>query len=125
MQVLVKVLEQEFTDDTNSTKAFIKACKWYANKFLNNEKYSNLKVEYKCNNDEKKVKAILYTSVDTNDVQNRHCDVCKELHSKVYENEKYNCDSCNMLAYNNKIKEVARIKRTYYRDIYFEKLRNV
>jgi len=125
MQVLVKVLEQEFVDDENVDKAFIKACKWYSNRFLNNEKYNNLKVEYKSYKDENKVKALIYTTVEVNEIKDRHCKVCKELHSKVYENDNYNCNSCNLLAYDNKIREVARRKRMYYRDIYFNKLRNV
>ena len=125
MQVLVKVLEQEFSDDKDINKAYLKACKWYASKFMFNEKVSNTRVEYKLNKEERKVKAIVSTSVDIDEIKERHCKVCKELHSKVFENEFFNCHSCNLISYNNKIKEVGRKKRMYYRDIYFEKLRNV
>ena len=126
MQVLVKILEMEFTDEKNSLKeAYLKANKWYASKILANERFNNIKVEYKLNRSEAKVKMILYTSVNINEIQDRHCKVCKELHSKVFENEFFNCNSCNLISFYNKIKEAGNRKRLYYKDVYNNKLRNV
>ena len=124
MQVLVKVLEMEFTDENKRLKdAYLNANKWYATKILSNEKFANVKVEYKLNREECKVKLILYSTVDINEIQDRHCKVCKELHTKVFENEFFNCNTCNLISFYNKIKEAGSRKRLYYRDVYNNKLR--
>lgn len=116
----------EFNDEHQDLKkAYLSANKWYASKILANDRYKDVKVEYKLNRNEAKVKMILYTSIDMNEVQDRHCKVCKELHSKVFENEFFNCHSCNLISYHNKIKEALNRKRLYYKDIFNNKLRNV
>ena len=46
MQVLVKILEMEFTDEKNSLKeAYLKANKWYASKILANERFNFLDID--------------------------------------------------------------------------------
>lgn len=124
MQVLVKVMEKEFGSEKHNLKdAYLKANKWYASAFLSNPKFTNLSVEYKLNRDEMKVKMIVYSSVNINEIQERHCKVCKELHTKVFENEFFNCNNCNLISFYNKIKEAGNKKRLYYKDIYSGKLR--
>ena len=42
---------------------------------------------------------IIYYQYDDSDVEDRHCEICKETHDLFYCNRQYNCNQCSFAAY--------------------------
>lgn len=119
MILLAKFYEIEFyTSPEMSIKdAYLEACKWYAINILKNKNFNEIKAEYDVRKSENKVILKLYCSISSEEERKRHCEVCKQLHNIVFENNFYNCNVCNAKALEIKQKKRLKVKQNYYKAV--------
>lgn len=104
MKVCEKVKEKEFQADTTK-KAYRKACQWYASNVIAINNGRNIQMEIQ-KVGISKVKLVLYVCAEEGEIQQAHCEICKEMSSAFYINErKHACDSCKMVPYRNRLRQ--------------------
>lgn len=47
----------------------------------------------------------VYYLYDSEEVERRHCDICRETHDLFYCNRQYNCNQCEFAAYKQRAEE--------------------
>lgn len=47
----------------------------------------------------------VYYLYDSEEVEKRHCDICRETHDLFYCNRQYNCNQCEFAAYKQRAEE--------------------
>lgn len=106
MFVSEKIFEKEFEGRTTK-EAYLNCCKWLSTNIIavNNSKnitYNIEKVNEK--NLVKKVKLTVYVTADEKEVNERNCDICKEVTGMFYlKQNKHMCESCKIPAYRKRI----------------------
>lgn len=108
MIICEKIKEKEFIGGTTK-EAYLNACKWLSTNVIaiNNSKNITYRFEKvdKTGIGTKKVKLILFVSVDEEEIINKHCEICKEITGLFYLKEnKYMCESCKINPYRERIK---------------------
>lgn len=101
-----------------STKdAYMNACKWYATNIIASDKLHNIQVEYIKEKEGNAVTMILYTSILEQEVMDRHCACCREMHHSFFINEDVHCDRCSAISFQRRIQQKLAIKIGYCKDI--------
>lgn len=100
------ILSKSFQSE-NVKDAYLDACKWYSTNVIA-KGYTDVKVEYKKMYNE--ITLILYVSLDEKEVMRKHCEICKSLHNQFFLNNKQDCNSCKMLAYNKRMEDLIDVK---------------
>lgn len=57
----------------------------------------------------------IYMIFDSNKTKEIHCNACKEFHKSFFINQEYNCHTCKLNAYSNRIKSELKTKKYYYK----------
>lgn len=108
MLISEKVLEKEFQGRTTK-EAYLNCCKWLSTNIIaaNNSKNITYKTE-KINTDSwsKTIRLTVYVTADEEEVQERHCNICKEVSGSFFMSKnKYMCEVCKMPPYRRRLKE--------------------
>lgn len=108
MLIAEKVLEKDFQGKTTK-EAYLNCCKWLSTNIIavNNSKNITYKIE-KINTDSwsKTIRLTVYVTADEEEVQERHCNICKEVSGSFFmKQNKYMCDVCKMPPYRRRLKE--------------------
>lgn len=109
--------KKDFTSDTMK-EAYMKAVKWYATNILSNDILKDVQVSYEKVDDggKPKIRMRLFASLDESTLRRNHCEICKETHKLFYINEETNCNWCKLKAYQERMKDTIKQKRTAYRE---------
>ncbi len=109
--------KKDFTSDTMK-EAYMKAVKWYATNILSNDILKDVQVSYEKIDDggKPKVRMRLFAPLDESTLRRNHCEICKETHKLFYINEETNCNWCKLKAYQERMKDTIKQKRTAYRE---------
>ena len=109
--------KKDFTSDTMK-EAYMKAVKWYATNILSNDILKDVQVSYEKINDgsKPKVRMRLFAPLDESTLRRNHCEICKETHKLFYISEETNCNWCKLKAYQERMKDTIKQKRTAYRE---------
>ena len=113
----VKFFEQVFKSQERKD-AYLKACKWLAQNVISKAEIGDIlfKIEEDKNSSSPAFKLELYCSIDSNDPINNFCNTCKKFHASFFINESYNCDRCNMKAFEGRMKELMVVKQAYRKE---------
>ena len=108
-----RIMRKEFSS-TDSKKAYLDACKWYANHVVNNDEVSgkcSCSILRAYNND-----TGIYTftlelnvNVDEKEVKKKHCNICKETHSTLFKCDETNCNWCKLNAFDRRLDDTINV----------------
>ena len=110
---------KKFTAD-KMKDAYLRACKWYATNVLSKDELHNVQVEFEKGYDEQQSPTVtihLFAVLNENELREQHCKVCQEFHHLFYINQQYNCDKCEVNAYQKRADEKILIKINYYKTL--------
>ena len=112
-----EIAKKDFTSDTMK-EAYMKAVKWYATNILSNDILKDVQVSYEKISDGNRpvVRMRLFAVLDESTLRRNHCEICKETHKLFYINEETNCNWCKLKAYQERMKDTIKQKKTAYRD---------
>lgn len=111
-----QVAKKSFTGATVK-EAYMKAVKWYASNIIAKDDLHEIQVEYKKDDEAKRIDMFLYAVLSAEEVMEQHCTICKEIHHSFFINEANNCNVCNAGAYERRMKTKIAVKVDYYRDL--------
>jgi uncharacterized paraquat-inducible protein A len=107
MKFTVKYFEKMFYND-DSKEAYLEACKWLATNVISKVEVRDSLVQITKLPQEKSdlptFKLELFAQLDDTEERSRFCERCQEFHKLFYINQQFNCDKCNMTAYNENMK---------------------
>lgn len=122
MQVLVKIYEITFKDENYNLKnAYNKATNWYGKNILKDEALSKTCVKYELSKSTGEVTVKLFSVYDFEEEKKRHCAMCREMHTKVFVNSFFNCNACNMIAVNKKVRDRLKTIQQWYKEVLMKK----
>ena len=112
-----EIAKKDFTSDTMK-EAYMKAVKWYATNILSNDILKDVQVSYEKINDSNRpvVRMRLFAVLEESTLRRNHCEICKETHKLFYINEETNCNWCKLKAYQERMKDTIKQKKTAYRE---------
>ena len=115
-----RIMRKEFSS-TDSKKAYLDACKWYANHVVNNDEVSG-----KCScsilrayNDDTGVYTFtleLNVNVDEKEVKKKHCNICKETHSTLFKCDETNCNWCKLNAFDRRLDDTINVAAKFVKN---------
>ncbi|MBR6605784.1 MAG: hypothetical protein IKK92_07960 [Prevotella sp.] len=101
-------------------KAYMDACKWYATNVLSKDELHNVQVEFEKKMDNEQFPTVvihLFAVLSEDELRDRHCKVCREVHSSFFMNQHYNCNRCETNAYQKRTNDMLKIKLDYYKGL--------
>lgn len=108
MLISEKIITREFIARTQKD-AYLKCCKWLSTNIIakTNSKYITYRIEKaKLDDWNKKIVLTVYVTADEEEIQVRHCEICKEVTGSFFmKQNKHMCDSCKMPPYRRRMKE--------------------
>lgn len=112
-----EIAKKDFTSDTMK-EAYMKAVKWYATNILSNDILKDVQVSYEKINDSNipVIRMRLFAVLEESTLRRNHCEICKETHKLFYINEETNCNWCKLKAYQERMKDTIKQKKTAYRE---------
>lgn len=112
----VPLMKKRFTAETLS-EAKTKALKWVGKNVMCKKEAHDIMYYFEEGKDtENCVVLILYVPLDEGEVRKRHCTICKEFHKSFFINENCNCNECKVRAYQERLDETIKVKKSYYRE---------
>ena len=97
----------------NQKDAYLKAMKWYATNVLAKNKLH--KAQFSVQKDgPQSVILHIYVTLDEDEVRSQQCDICRDMHKRLYGNNDCNCGWCNVKAYLVRLDDKLRIARDWY-----------
>lgn len=115
MFALVKFYEKDFVNEYGDLKkAYLNSCKWVSSKVMS----KNIdKVVWKTiKSSETTITLQLFFILDVNDEKRENCKACKEFHKSFFINEEYNCNSCKLNAFFNRMKSKENVSKGYFKE---------
>ena len=112
MYITAKICSFDITAESEK-EAYIKGCKKAAS-MVASKKYKNTSMKVERSREGVLTFTIL-TNIDLGQDYKMFCKMCKEMHCSFYINENYNCDSCNLKAFLNRIEEKAKVSKSFYK----------
>lgn len=115
-----RIMRKEFSN-TDSKKAYLDACKWYANHVVNNDEVSekcSCSILRAYDND-----TGIYTftlelniNVDEKEVKKKHCNICKETHSTLFKCDETNCNWCKLNAFDRRLDDTINVAAKFVKN---------
>lgn len=100
-------------------EAYMAAVKWYATNVISKDELHNVQVEFEKDNkaDFPTVIIHLYAVLSEDELRDRYCKLCREQHSLFYMNSNFNCNRCEVKAYQARTDDMLRVKLEYYKEL--------
>jgi hypothetical protein len=113
VKLVSKYFEKDFVGSTGKD-AYLKASKWVARFIISKVEigetfWSIVKVE----SDSPTFRLQLFSAIEEKEHRTSFCDKCKEFHKAFYINQQYNCDACNLTAYQQNMEKRLQVKSVY------------
>lgn len=108
----------KFTADSMK-EAYLNACKWYATNVLSKDELHNVQVVFEKNKDEQlpSITIHLIASLDGKELNERHCQICRETSNLFYMHKNDNCNRCASDAYQRRAESMLQSKIEYYKEM--------
>lgn len=108
MMICEKIKEKTFEGKTTK-EAYLDCCKWLSTNVIavNNSNHITYTIE-KVDVDgwSRKVKLTLYVTADEQEIEERHCNICKEFSNNLFMTQnKHMCEVCKMQPYIKRMKD--------------------
>lgn len=95
--------------------AYLKANKWYAVNVLCKDELQGIIVEYEKDKQSPTVTLHLFASIIDDEVREKHCQICRQMHTSFFINEEFDCTRCYAKGFQNRVDKTIAIKKEYYR----------
>lgn len=122
----IKEYEKRSFEARTHKDAYVKAMKWVASNIIADSELQNSVINFeKSYSKETQLPVIivhLSVSLTEKEHRDRHCRVCKEIHSSFFMNEETNCAWCKAMAYQRRLDEFIKEKKSYYKERLDKKL---
>lgn len=110
------LMKKRFTAGTLS-EAKTKALKWVGKYVMCKDEIKNIMYHF----EEDKgvhncVVVTLFVSLDEKELREKYCNICKEFHRSFFINENFNCNECKAMAYQKRMAEMLKVKKSFYRE---------
>lgn len=118
MDIYASKLYKKVFRGNKSKETYIKACGWLAKNIVSDEKI-NKNVAYTIEKDyDNNTGLYLYTvtifaKLNKDDVEKRHCGICKELNGSFLMKEEIKCDWCKLQAYFRREQNMLKEKKLF------------
>lgn len=109
MNYTIKVLEKDFQHEV-SKEAYLKACGWVATHVINKEEemgrcFWNIS-KISGTGEIPTFKLKVYATLSEEEIREKHCEICKQVHNLFYMNhDKSHCSECKLKAYFIRVEE--------------------
>lgn len=125
MLVSIEFYSQKFSN-IDKKKAYSKATNWLA-KYIVTSKDENVESTFKIeeikNENLPAFKVTVYCSLNTDDEEDKFCEVCKTYHKSFFINQEYNCNACRHKTFIRRMKEKLAIKKSYRKERLLRKIK--
>lgn len=121
MEIYASKLYQKVFRGNKSKDTYLKACGWLAqhivsDEHINNNVTYNIEKEY-----DKELGCYLYTvtiyaKLDKQQIEQRHCGICKEVNGSFLMNEQIKCDWCKLQAYFRRERDMLKEKKLFIKN---------
>lgn len=118
MRIVVPFFSKTFSAESKK-KAYEKTYKWIATNIVKGKDEIGetlTKIEEDESFDFPTFKLTLYCMLDEKEDRNKFCNVCKAHHKSFFVNQDYNCSSCNVMTYVQRLDKKLSIKRQYRKE---------
>lgn len=112
MVIGARIGSKSFSDEDRN-KAYKKAVKFILKLITWQQLQYNIKEEQ--TEEGYKFTVSFYTVCDLNSEMNRHCSICKELHSSFFFNDNFNCNACKLKSFQHREKERLNISKNAFK----------
>ena len=104
MEIYASKLYQKVFHGNISKDTYLKACGWLAKNVISDEQInSNVTYSIEKGYDEESgtylYTVTLFAKLNKEEIENRHCSICKELNGSFLMNEEIKCDWCKLKAF--------------------------
>ncbi len=113
MYALFPFFQKSFVDD-DLKKAYLKCCKYVSTNIIHKNKADRYVWNMQKVSDIV-IQLTVYFLIDATETKNNACKACKEFHCSFYINEQYNCNSCNLEAFFEQLKQRGKIGTAYHK----------
>ena len=115
-----RIMRKEFSS-TDSKKAYLDACKWYANHVVNNDEVSekcscSILRAYDNDTGVYTFTLELNINVDEKEVKKKHCNICKETHSTLFKCDETNCNWCKLNAFDRRLDDTINVAAKFVKN---------
>ena len=104
MEIYASKLYQKVFSGNISKDTYLKACGWLAKNVVSDEQINN-NVTYSIEKGYDEESGVylytvtLFAKLNKEEIENRHCSICRELNGSFLMNEEIKCDWCKLHAY--------------------------
>lgn len=123
----IKELYKKDFSAASFKEAYLNAAKWVATNVVH-ESGINSHVCYTFAKSNKNIPTIIltiYVKVPEEEIRERHCNICKEVHGTFYMGGKENCSTCKLNAYNRRVDEQIKKESKIVKEELYKKLGGV
>ena len=121
MEIYASKLYQKVFRGNVSKDTYLKACGWLAKNIISDE-HINSNVTYTIEKGyDNEVGCYLYTvtifaKLNKDDVDSRHCSICREVNGSFLMNEEAKCDWCKLKAYHRREQDMVKEKKLFVKN---------
>lgn len=126
MEIYASKLYQKVFRGNKSKDTYLKACGWLAQNVVSDPHINN-NVTYSINKGyDEQSGTYLYTvellvKLDKEQLDNRHCSICKEINGSFLMNEQLKCDWCKLQGYFRREQQMVQEKKRFIKERMEEK----
>ena len=118
MEIYASKLYQKVFHGNISKDTYLKACGWLAKNVISDEQInSNVTYSIEKGYDEESgtylYTVTLFAKLNKEEIENRHCSICKELNGSFLMNEEIKCDWCKLQAYFRREDDMLKEKKRF------------
>lgn len=121
MEIYASKLYQKVFRGNKSKDTYLKACGWLAKNVMSNEVINSnviytIEKSYETESRMYVYTIILFAKLNKEDVEERHCGICKEINSSFLMQEEIKCDWCKLQAYNRRERDLMLHKKQWIKE---------
>ena len=118
MEIYASKLYQKVFHGNISKDTYLKACGWLAKNVISDEQInSNVTYSIEKGYDEESgvylYTVTLFAKLNKEEIENRHCSICRELNGSFLMKEEIKCDWCKLQAYFRREDDMLKEKKRF------------
>lgn len=121
MEIYASKLYQKAFRGNKSKETYLKACGWLAQNVISDEHVNdnvtyNIEKGYDNESGCYLYIVTIYAKLDKQQVEQRHCSICKEVNGSFLMNEQIKCDWCKLQAYFRREQSMLKEKKLFIKN---------
>lgn len=121
MEIYASKLYQKVFRGNKSKETYLKACGWLAQNVVSDEHINNNVTYSVVKSYDRESGTYLYTvtifaKINKEEIEKRHCSICKEVNGSFLMNEQIKCDWCKLQAYFRREQSMLKEKKLFVKN---------